>query len=32
PQLRGDSLWTIAQRGAHGPERPRIASTAARFS
>ena len=32
PQLRGDSLWSIAQRGARGPERPRIATTATRFS
>jgi arylsulfatase A-like enzyme len=32
PQLRGESLWSVAQRGAQGPERPRIASTAARFS
>jgi arylsulfatase A-like enzyme len=32
PQLRGESLWTIAQRGAQGPERPRIATTTSRFS
>ncbi len=32
PQLRGESLWSIAQRGAHGPERPRIATTRTRFS
>ena len=32
PQLRGESLWTVAQRGAQGPERPRIATTTTRFS
>ena len=32
PQLRGESLWTIAQRGAQGPERARIATTTSRFS
>jgi arylsulfatase A-like enzyme len=32
PQLRGDSLWAIAQRGAQGAERPRIATTTTRFS
>lgn len=32
PQLRGESLWTVAQRGAQGPERPRIATTTSRFS
>ena len=32
PQLRGESLWTIAQRGPQGPERPRIAATTSRFS
>lgn len=32
PQMRGESLWTVAQRGAQGPERPRIATTTTRFS
>lgn len=32
PQLRGESLWSIAQRGARGPERARIATTTSRFS
>ncbi len=32
PQLRGESLWTIAQRGTQGPERPRMATTTTRFS
>lgn len=32
PQLRGESLWTVAQRGAQGPERSRIATTTTRFS
>lgn len=32
PQMRGESLWTVAQRGASGPERPRIAATTSRFS
>jgi arylsulfatase A-like enzyme len=32
PQLRGESLWTLAQRGPQGPERPRIATTTSRFS
>jgi arylsulfatase A-like enzyme len=32
PQLSGDSLWAIAQRGAQGPQRPRIATTTTRFS
>ena len=32
PQLRGESLWTIAQRGSDGPERSRIATTTTRFS
>jgi hypothetical protein len=32
PQLRGESLWTIAQRGVQGPERARIATTTLRFS
>ncbi len=32
PQLRGDSLWSIALRGAQGPARPRIATTTSRFS
>ena len=31
-QLRGESLWTIAQRGPQGPERPRIATSTSRFS
>ena len=32
PQLRGDSLGSVALRGAQGPERPRIATTTTRFS
>ena len=32
PQMRGESLWTIAQHGALGPERPRVATTTSRFS
>lgn len=32
PQMRGESLWTIAQRGDGGAERPRMATTASRFS
>ena len=32
PQLRGESLWTIAQRGVQGPERARTATTTSRFS
>jgi hypothetical protein len=32
PQLRGESLWAIAQRGTQGPERSRVATTTARFS
>ena len=32
PQLRGDSVWAIAQRGPQGPERPRVATTTTRFS
>ncbi|MDB4942310.1 MAG: hypothetical protein JWP97_1844 [Labilithrix sp.] len=32
PQLRGDSLWAIMQRGTGSPERPRIATTTTRFS
>ena len=32
PQLLGDSLWSIARRGAQGPERPRVATTTTRFS
>lgn len=31
-QMRGESLWALAQRGAQGFERPRIATTATRFS
>ena len=33
PQLlRGDSLWSVAQRDVQAPERPRIATTTTRFS
>jgi arylsulfatase A-like enzyme len=32
PQLRGDSLWTVAQRDVQAPERARIATTTSRFS
>jgi arylsulfatase A-like enzyme len=32
PQLRGDSLWTVAQRDVAAPERARIATTTTRFS
>ena len=32
PQLRGDSLWAVAQRDAQGPERARVATTTSRFS
>jgi arylsulfatase A-like enzyme len=32
PQLRGDSLWSVAQRDVQAPERPRIATTTSRFS
>jgi arylsulfatase A-like enzyme len=32
PQLRGDSLWTVAQRDVQAPERARIATTTNRFS
>lgn len=32
PQLRGESLWTIAQKGSRPSERPVVALTATRFS
>ncbi len=32
PQLRGDSLWAVAQRDVQAPERSRIATTTTRFS
>jgi hypothetical protein len=32
PQMRGESVWAVAESGAEGPERPRIATTASRFS
>jgi arylsulfatase A-like enzyme len=32
PQMRGESLWAVAQRGAQGLERARIATTTTRFS
>lgn len=32
PQLRGDSLWAVAQRDVQAPERARIATTTTRFS
>ncbi len=32
PQLRGESLWPLVHRGAQDPERPRVATTASRFS
>ena len=31
-QLRGESLWSMAQKGAHPAERPVVALTASRFS
>lgn len=31
-QLRGESLWSVAQKGAHPAERPVVALTALRFS
>jgi arylsulfatase A-like enzyme len=32
PSMRGESLWTVAQRGAQGPSRPLIATTTTRLS
>lgn len=32
PHMRGETVWTAAERGARGIERPRVATTTTRFS